>query len=291
MGYAYKAKNKEQNTIVDMLEKLYEDTDKKINTITSDNGTEFVNRKVSKWFDDHQITHITCDAGDKYKVGKIERFNRTIKQRIENHFLATNNVIWYDVLESIIQNYNHTYHRAIKMKPIDVGIEEEQKIVDDALERVGEILESNQTLTSPVRIRLKKEIFDKGSQLWSEKLYDIVDNTLMGRYIVRKVGSKVPLKKTFRFEELQSVNPVVQTYQAVTDLLGVRGKDKGVIDVDITTGDRGNLNAIRKAVILHKIEKNLKKEGIQAENIVTEKRLRANSTSELRSKPSRYSQF
>ena len=42
-------------------------------------------------------------------------------------------------------------------------------------------------------------------------------------------------------------------------------------------------NAIRKAVILHKIEKNLKKEGIQAENIVTEKRLRAN--------PARFSKF
>jgi hypothetical protein len=52
----------------------------------------------------------------------------------------------------------------------------------------------------------------------------------------------------------------------------VRGKDKGVIDVDITTGDRGNLNAIRKAVILHKIDKNLKKVGIEAENIVNTKR-------------------
>jgi hypothetical protein len=267
------AKNKEQNTIVDLLEKLYEDTNKRIHTITSDNGTEFLNRKVQKFFDDHDITHITCDAGDKFKMGKIERFNRTVKQRIENHFLATNSVVWYDVLDDILQNYNNTYHSAIKMKPNNVGIEEEQQIVDKALEKVSDILSSQQMLTSPVRIRLKKEIFDKGTQLWSEDLYDIVDNTLMGRYLVRRVGSKVPLKKTFRYEELQSVNPVVQTYNAVSDI-GVRGKEKLVEEVDITTEDRGKLNAIRKAVREHKISKNLKQVGIESQNIVNEKRIR-----------------
>ena len=272
-GYAYMAKNKEQNTIVDLLEKLYEDTNKRIHTINSDNGTEFLNRKVQKFFDEHDITHITCDAGDKFKMGKIERFNRTVKQRIENHFLATNSVVWYDVLDDILQNYNNTYHSAIKMKPNNVGIEEEKQIVDEALEKVSDILSSQQMLTSPVRIRLKKEIFDKGTQLWSEDLYDIVDNTLMGRYLVKKVGGRVPLKKTFRYEELQSVNPVVQTYQGVSDI-GVRGKDNLVEKVDITTEDRGKLNAIRKAVREHKISKNLKQVGIESQNIVNEKRIR-----------------
>ena len=271
-GYAYYAKNKEQGTIVDLLQKFYNDTGKRIHTITSDNGSEFINRKAQKFFDDNDITHITGDAGDKFKLGKIERFNRTIKQRIENHFLATGNVIWYDVLDSILQNYNNTFHSAIKMKPNDVGINEEKQIVDDALERVGEVLASHQSLTSPVRIRLKKEIFDKGTQLWSEDLYDIIDNTLMGRYIVKKVGNRVPMRRTFRYEELQSVNPLVQAYKVVSDI-GVRGKENLVQDIDLTTGDRGKLNAIRKAVLEHKIDKNLRQVGIQSSNIVNEKRV------------------
>ena len=159
------------------------------------------------------------------------------------------------------------------MKPNDVGVEEEKQIVDDALEKVGDVLSSRQSLTSPVRIRLKKEIFDKGTQLWSEDLYDIIDSTLMGRYIVKKVGSRVAMRRTFRYEELQSVNPLVQSYNAVSDI-GVRGKDKLVEKVDVTTVDRGKLNAIRQAVILHKISRNLKEVGIQAENIVNEKRIR-----------------
>ena len=158
------------------------------------------------------------------------------------------------------------------MKPNDIGVEEEKQIVDDALEKVGDVLSSRQSLTSPVRIRLKKEIFDKGTQLWSEDLYDIIDSTLMGRYIVKKVGSRVPMRRTFRYEELQSVNPLVQSYKAVSDI-GVRGKDTLVEKVDVTTGDRGKLNAIRKAVLEHKIDKNLRQVGIQSSNIVNEKRV------------------
>ena len=29
--------------------------------------------------------------------------------------------IYFDVLDDIVDEYNNTYHRAIKMKPIDVG--------------------------------------------------------------------------------------------------------------------------------------------------------------------------
>ena len=44
--------------------------------------------------------------------------------------------------------------------------------------------------------------------------------------------------------------------------------------VDITTEDRGKLNAIRKAVREHQISKNLKQVGIESQNIVNEKRIR-----------------
>ena len=95
----------------------------------------------------------------------------------------------------------------------------------------------------------------------------------MGRYIVKKVGSRVAMRRTFRYEELQSVNPIVQSYNAVSDI-GVRGKENLVQDIDLTTGDRGKLNAIRKAVLEHKIDKNLRQVGIQSSNIVNEKRVR-----------------
>jgi hypothetical protein len=80
------------------------------------------------------------------------------------------------------------------------------------------------------------------------------------------------MRRTFRYEELQSVNPIVQAYKVLSDI-GVRGKENLVQDIDLTTGDRGKLNAIRKAVLEHKIDKNLRQVGIQSSNIVNEKRV------------------
>ena len=81
------------------------------------------------------------------------------------------------------------------------------------------------------------------------------------------------MRRTFRYEELQSVNPLVQAYKVVSDI-GVRGKENLVQEIDITTGDRGKLSAIRKAELEHKIDKNLRQVGIQSSNIVNEKRVR-----------------
>jgi hypothetical protein len=155
------------------------------------------------------------------------------------------------------------------MKPNDVGDAEENKIVDDSLEKVSNIMNDRPTMASPVRIRLKKEIFDKGTQLWSEDLYDIVDKTLMGRYIVKKQDSNKPLKKTFRYEELQPINVVVDKVD-----VEAMDKKKGFVEVDKTIENRGKLNAIRKAVQSNKIDKKLKQVGIDLSNIVSSNRVR-----------------
>ena len=50
-----------------------------------------------------------------------ERFIRTLKSKIYKHITAILKNISFDVLDNIVNEYNNTYHRTIKMKPIDVG--------------------------------------------------------------------------------------------------------------------------------------------------------------------------
>ena len=49
-----------------------------------------------------------------------ERFIRTSKNKIYKHITAISKNIYFDVLNDIVDEYNNTYHRTIKMKPIDV---------------------------------------------------------------------------------------------------------------------------------------------------------------------------
>ena len=49
-----------------------------------------------------------------------ERFIRTLKNTIFKHMTAISKNLYFDVLYDIVNKYNNTIHRTIKMKPIDV---------------------------------------------------------------------------------------------------------------------------------------------------------------------------
>ena len=49
-----------------------------------------------------------------------ERFIRTLKSEIYKHMTAVSKNIYFNVLDDIVDEYNNTYHRTIKIKPIDV---------------------------------------------------------------------------------------------------------------------------------------------------------------------------
>ena len=42
------------------------------------------------------------------------------KTRIFKHMTAVSKNVYFDVLDDIVNKYNNTVHRSIKMKPIDV---------------------------------------------------------------------------------------------------------------------------------------------------------------------------
>ena len=57
-----------------------------------------------------------------YNEGKsvvAERFIRTFKNKIFNHMTAVSKNVYFDMLDDIVNKYNYTVHKTIKMKPID----------------------------------------------------------------------------------------------------------------------------------------------------------------------------
>ena len=49
-----------------------------------------------------------------------ERFITTLKNEIYKHMTAISKYVYFEVLNGIVDEYNNTYHKTIKMKPIDV---------------------------------------------------------------------------------------------------------------------------------------------------------------------------
>ena len=49
-----------------------------------------------------------------------ERFIRTLKNKIYKYMTTISKNVHIDKLDDILDEYNNTYHKTIKMKPVDV---------------------------------------------------------------------------------------------------------------------------------------------------------------------------
>ena len=59
-------------------------------------------------------------AHNEGKSVVAERFIRTIKNKIYKYMTSISKNVYIDKLGDIINENNNTYHRTIKMKPVDV---------------------------------------------------------------------------------------------------------------------------------------------------------------------------
>ena len=57
---------------------------------------------------------------NKVKSVVAERFIRTVKTKIYKYMTSISKNVYIGKLEDIVNEYNNTYHRTIKMKPVDV---------------------------------------------------------------------------------------------------------------------------------------------------------------------------
>ena len=49
-----------------------------------------------------------------------ERFNRTVHNKFYKYITSISRNVYINKLDKIVSKYNNTYHRTIKMKPVEV---------------------------------------------------------------------------------------------------------------------------------------------------------------------------
>ena len=90
--------------------------------------------------------------------------------------------LYIDELDDIVNKYNNTYYKAIKMKPVEV---KQSTYIDFSKETNGE--DPNFKIGKIVRISKYKNIFAKGYiPNWSEEVFVIkkLKITLLGTYVI-----------------------------------------------------------------------------------------------------------
>ena len=180
-------KDKEGTGMVNAFKKILNDSSRKPNKIWVDQGSEFYNKSFKDFL---KINNI--ELYSTYNEGKsvvAERFIRTLKNKIFKHMAAISKNIYFDVLDNIVDKYNNTVHRTIKIKPI--------KVTDDYY---AEYNEDSSNKKNPkfkfgdnVRISRFKNIFAKGyTPNWPEEVFAInkIKNTVPWTYAISDLNGE-----------------------------------------------------------------------------------------------------
>ena len=110
-------KDKQGTSIVNTFQKIIS-KGRKSNKILVDQCSEFYNNSFKDFLKINNIEMYSTYNEGKSVVAK--RFIRTLKNKIFKHMTAIPKNVYFDVLDDILNKYNKTVHRTIKMRPIDV---------------------------------------------------------------------------------------------------------------------------------------------------------------------------
>ena len=111
-------KDKKGVSIATAIQSILKQSYRKPNKIWVDKGSEFYKASFKKWLQDNDIVMYSTHNEGKSVVA--ERFIRTLKSKIYKHMTSISKNVYIDKLDDIVDEYNNTYHTAIKMKPINV---------------------------------------------------------------------------------------------------------------------------------------------------------------------------
>ena len=178
-------KDKKGTTIANAFQSILSNSNKTRSKLWVDKCSVFYNNSFKKWLQDTDI--IMYSTHNQGKSVVAERFIRTLKNKIYKYMTSISKTVYIDKLDNIVNEYNITYHRTIKMKPTDaknntyINIDKEFNDKDPKF-HVGD----------HVRISKYKNIFAKGyTPNWSGEVFLIkeIKNAVPYTYIINDLNS------------------------------------------------------------------------------------------------------
>ena len=159
-AYVQPLLNKQGETVKKAILRILNNSRSKPLILVSDMGTEFTNQSLKRYLRWRKIKHLV--QRDRSKASVIERFNRTLKNKLFRYMTANNTERFIDVLQNIVGSYNNSVHSRTKFTPNQVNVENERQVFQN-LYRLRKIQEKNSFQVGDyVRVVLVRGKFDKG---------------------------------------------------------------------------------------------------------------------------------
>ena len=173
-GWIEPLENKKGETVASAFEKIFKCRQPRL--LWTDKGKEFFNKNVKQLLSRNNIKLYSTENEEKSSV--VERFNRTIKQKMWKMFSANNNTVYFDKIDEILKNYNNSFHRSIQMTPTAASdIKNSNRVFANLYsgEIYKQVKKPKFRIGDRVRIsKYKRKLFDKAFKPnWTEEIFVI----------------------------------------------------------------------------------------------------------------------
>lgn len=181
--------------------------------MSSDAGREFLNSHVQEWFRKNQIHHFTLHG--EHKAAMIERFQRTLKERLHRVMTKRKNYKYIDMLQPVVSNYNHSKHSTLGgLRPVDVNRQNEKEVhqrqfkVKDKQRVDPRKFPDNISEGDTVLISIGKNIYEKGyTGYWNQEpfIVDTIKQGVPNKIYLLRDAHRQPVHGGFYREQLLKI--------------------------------------------------------------------------------------
>ena len=218
-------KDKQSKTVIDAFDNILQSSNRKPKYIWCDEGKEFYNKDMDRWLKKHDIVRYSTYGEHKSCI--VERFNRTLKEKMWKRFTAENTRNWIDMLHKLLDDYNSKIHKTIGRTPAECSNLENIIMTSQKLNckppkfKVGD----------KVRISRIKGKFEKGYlPNWSEAIYiiNLVKNTCPVTYVLEDTMGDL-LEGSFYEQELLKTKQDVYRIEKVLNKKRINGVEYALV--------------------------------------------------------------
>ena len=205
-AFAIPLRNKKGFLVARGLKKAFDSlgVPKKLQT---DQGTEFFNKEVKELLDENKIIHFF--TRQELKAQMVERFNRTLREKISKHIFASKNLRFYDDIEKFVESYNNSVHSSLKrFTPNQVN-----KLNEDEVRKIlyGDYLKKKKIhkykIGDKVRAIIKRPFFKKMDKQFHDKEFVVTDRvkSFPPTYQIKRADNNTAVKGVFYEKQLQKI--------------------------------------------------------------------------------------
>jgi len=184
-----------------------------------DKGKEFYNQDVKSLLESRSCSLYSTENEEKSCI--VERWNRTMKEKMFKYFSANSTRKYIDVLDEMVNNYNNTRHSSIKMTPVEASLKKNEitvwrNLYSDNLRRTSGP-KPKFSVGDRIRITKKKTLFEKGyTPRWTEEVFTVskIQHTDPPTYKIKDYNDE-EIQGTFYEPEMQKTNQDVYRIERV----------------------------------------------------------------------------